>query len=1001
MFYHGRGILQSYTLPASLQQNGVAERRVGLVMEVARTSMCHAGAPQFLWPQAVRYAAHQLNLWPSDARPRVTPISLWTGSPSVAADFHVWGSLAYLRTPGANKLSPRTRAYAFLGFPLDASGWVFYDSVTYEFFASQDVTFDESVCYYRIRPHRGVPQSSPPQRLAPVVSGGAGGAVAEGEGTGAAGAGGVGSGAAGGVGVEATPVEDMAALTQWPRLTSPPGFPSVPQFPSHSSLRPVVAEPGGVLAGGTGGPGGVGGGGAGSGGAGAGGTRTVAPTPRTVRFQTHEQRLLRLEREERERFERAQQQQQQSQSHQQERVESRPQQQVQLQTQQERVDESQPQQERAEEEPQEQQEGQVLSQQTPEEAEWQRLRLRDLPDPAPARLVRGPLPSPPSPVQTVRFTLFSAHVLHLLLSSHSPPDTSLTVFHDPLSDYLRASRPLISRVLSALVTHPTTPLLSVSALVTTIAGFASSHCLDYAAHLVSGPAQSPSSGGAPIAAEEAEMASYSCTGTYVDAVPPPGTNVVSGQWLYKVKQPPGSPPMFKARYVARGFSQREGVDFFQTFAPTPKMTTLRVLLHIGAQRDYELHSLDFLTAFLQGSLHEQIWLRRPPGFTGSFPPGTQWQLCRPVYGLRQAPREWHDTLRSTLAALDFFPSSADPSLFVRRGSTPFFFLVYVDDLVFATPDQRALASVKEELQRRHTCTDLGELQHYLGLHITRDRAARTITLTKSHMVEQILTQFRFPFSKVQLTPLAADHGLTAPPSDESFESSGPYPEPVGCLMYLMTCTRPDLAYPLSVLAHFVAPGRHRPSHWYATKRVAKYVATTSSMGLFLGGKLPFTLTGFSDSSWADDAETRRSTQEYSFSLGIGVVSWWSTRASSVSGSSCESEVYAAVMATQELRWLTFLLTNLGERPRSPLVSFVDNRYAVLLCEEPRLVGKAKHIQLCYFLMRELQQHGQALVRRVVSEANTADIFTKALPPCNHQRFCTQLGLVPACPHLLM
>ncbi|CAI7886882.1 unnamed protein product [Closterium sp. NIES-54] len=198
-----------------------------------------------------------------------------------------------------------------------------------------------------------------------------------------------------------------------------------------------------------------------------------------------------------------------------------------------------------------------------------------------------------------------------------------------------------------------------------------------------------------IAAEKAEMASYRSTGTYVDAVPPPWTNVVSGRWLYKVMRLPGSPPVFKACYV----------------------------------RDYELHSLEFSSAFLQGSLHEQIWLRRPPGFTDSFPPGTQWQLCRPVYGLRQAPREWHDTLRSTLAALDFFPLSVDPSLFVRRGSTPFFVLVYVDDLVFATPDRRALASVKKELQRRHTCTDLGELHHYLGLQITRDRAAHTITLT--------------------------------------------------------------------------------------------------------------------------------------------------------------------------------------------------------------------------------------------------------------------------------
>ncbi|CAI7789818.1 unnamed protein product [Closterium sp. NIES-53] len=125
------------------------------------------------------------------------------------------------------------------------------------------------------------------------------------------------------------------------------------------------------------------------------------------------------------------------------------------------------------------------------------------------------------------------------------------------------------------------------------------------------------------------------------------------------------------------------------------MTTLRVLLHVAAQRDYELHSLDFSTAFLQGSLHEEIWLRRPPGFTGSFPPGTQWSLLRPVYGLRQAPREWHDTLRTTLAALGFAPSTADPSLFLRTDTSlpPFYVLVYVDDLVFATADTAGLAHV--------------------------------------------------------------------------------------------------------------------------------------------------------------------------------------------------------------------------------------------------------------------------------------------------------------------
>ncbi|CAI7729440.1 unnamed protein product, partial [Closterium sp. NIES-53] len=412
------------------------------------------------------------------------------------------------------------------------------------------------------------------------------------------------------------------------------------------------------------------------------------------------------------------------------------------------------------------------------------------------------------------------------------------------------------------------------------------------------------------AAMDSEMASYRSTGTYVDEVPPRGVNVVDGMWIFRMKRPPGSPPVLNARYVARGFGQREGVDFFQTFAPTPKMTTLRVLLHVAAQRDYELHSLDFSTAFLQGSLHEEVWLPRPSAFTGTFPPRTQWRLRRPVYGLRQAPREWHDTLRSTLSDLGFQPSSADPSLFVRCGSTPFFVLVYVDDLVFATAYRVALADVKLEPQKRHTCTDLGELRHYLGLHITRDRATCTITLSQLHMVQQVLQRFKLQHSTVQRTPLAVDHRLIGPFPDEPFENSGPYTELVGCLMYLMTCTRPDLAFPLSILARFVAQGRHRLVHSTAAVRVAKYLATTSGVRLVLGGRQDVVLTGHCDSSYADDAETHRSTQGYCFSLGSGAVSWRSTRSSSVSTSTAQAEIYAGAMAAQELRWLAFLLSGL-------------------------------------------------------------------------------------------
>ncbi|CAI7880275.1 unnamed protein product [Closterium sp. NIES-53] len=566
------------------------------------------------------------------------------------------------------------------------------------------------------------------------------------------------------------------------------------------------------------------------------------------------------------------------------------------------------------------------------------------------------------------------------------PASSLPHVPDPESELARAASPTVTRLLATVVTDPDLESTAAFALVTELVDFAARSRLDYIASLVTEsesvcppfvegePALSsdvlkdrqfeleclaaalprfasmmlcpegdpdaldiptPRSYAQAIAGEysskwqtamDADMASWKSRGTYFDEVPPPRPNIVDGMWIFR------------------------GVDFFQTFSPTPKMTNLRVLLHVAAQRDYELHSLDFSTAFLQGDLHEEIWLRRPPGFTGSFP-----------------------------AALGFAPSSADPSLLLRTDTTlpPFYVLVYVDNLVFATADTEALALVKAELQERHTCTDLGELRSYLGLEITRDRARRTITLIQSHMVHQVLRRLRFQFSSPQPTPLSTGHSLSAPPSDESVEPSGPYPELVGCLMYLMTCTRLNLAYPLNLLARYVAPGRHRKMHWDVAKRVERSLCSISGMGLVLGGQGSVVLTEHSEASWADDQATQRSSQGYTFNLGSGSVSWRSTP-SSMLGSSCEAEIYAGAMAAQELRWLTYLLTDLGERPRSPPVLYVDNKAMLALCREQRLEHGTKHIALHYFLARELQQCRQLRLSYVASRANIADVFTSAL-----------------------
>ncbi|CAI7874690.1 unnamed protein product [Closterium sp. NIES-53] len=307
-------------------------------------------------------------------------------------------------------------------------------------------------------------------------------------------------------------------------------------------------------------------------------------------------------------------------------------------------------------------------------------------------------------------------------------------------------------------------------------------------------------------------------------------------------------------------------------------------------------------------------------------------VSEPFYGLRKAPREWHDTLRKTFAALGFAPSPTDPSLFPRSNPSlpPFYILVYVDDLVFAITETKALTLVKAELQKRHTRTDLGELRSYLGLQITRDRARHTITVNESHMVHQVLQRFGFQFSLQKSTPLPTGHSLSAPPSDESVKPSGQYPELMGCLI-------------------------------------------TLGMGLVLGGRGLVVLTGHSDDSWADDQETQRS---------------------------CEAEIYTGAMAAQELRWLTYLLTDLGERPRSPPNMYVDNKASIALCREQRVEHRTKHIALRYFLTQNFQQRGQLRLAYMASWANTADIFTNALRSGDHQRFCTALGLVPTLPHLL-
>ncbi|CAI7896275.1 unnamed protein product [Closterium sp. NIES-53] len=522
---------------------------------------------------------------------------------------------------------------------------------------------------------------------------------------------------------------------------------------------------------------------------------------------------------------------------------------------------------------------------------------------------RVPRPRPP-PVRGTHIMALCPPSVPVRVPLPPPPESSLPAVPNPESDLARAARPTVTHLLPSVVTDPSFESTAASTLVAELVYFALPIVsttplvllLTGVPHLVAmllAPEVDPDAPDIPTTcsyaeaitgpyssqwqtAMDAEMASWKSTDTYVSAVPPSRANIVDGMWIFRVKQLPGSPPVFKARYVARGFSQRQGVDFFQTFSPTPKMTTLQIL-------------------------HEEIWLRRPPGFTGSFPAHPSLFLCT-----------------DTLLAL-------------------FYILVYVDDLVFATSDTEALSLVKSELQKRHICTDLGELRNYLGLQITRDKARRTITMTQSHMVHHVLQRFGFQHSSPQPTPLPTGYSGVAH---------------ILCQNVILLTT----LLPFYVLV-------------YVDELV---FATADSEALAL---------------------VKAGLQERHTCIDLVHRAWGSCFEDGVQ--CCEAEIYAWVIAAQELRWLTYLLTDLGEWLRSPPVLYVNLKAMIVLFREQRLEHRTKHIALRYFIARELQQRCQLRLSYVASRANTADVFTKALWSGDLQRFCTALVLLPVLLHMLV
>ena len=472
-----------------------------------------------------------------------------------------------------------------------------------------------------------------------------------------------------------------------------------------------------------------------------------------------------------------------------------------------------------------------------------------------------------------------------------------------------------------------------------------------------------------------EMASLIANDTWTLCEPPHGTKPIPAKWVYKIKRDSnGNIERYKARLVVQGFRQREGIDYDEVFAPVSKYSTLRTVLSTAAAQDLDLHQLDIKTAFLNGTIDEEVYVSPPPGYTLG-KPTLCCKLNKALYGLKQAPRAWYQTLKAELAKLGFTASQADAGLFISTDpSKPAYLLTYVDDILIVTPKTTSSAAIKQKLMAAFEARDLGNATFFLGMDLIRDRTAKTIKLAQSRNIKDLLSKYGMDDAKTASTPANASIKLTkqGTPLDTQTHS---YSALVGSLMYLSICTRPDIAQAVGALARHMA--NPTTDHWTAAKTVLRYLTGTPDIGITFGAGPPG-LQVFCDADHAGDIDTRRSTTGYAFIFNGGAISWASRLQPTVAASTTEAEYIAAATTIKEGLWLRKLFQDLSLDLHTVAIC-ADSQTALKLLKNPIVSNRSKHIDVVHHFARERVARNEVTFEYISTESMVADALTKPVP----------------------
>lgn len=484
---------------------------------------------------------------------------------------------------------------------------------------------------------------------------------------------------------------------------------------------------------------------------------------------------------------------------------------------------------------------------------------------------------------------------------------------------------------------------------------------------------------------------------------PQGRKKVDGKWIYDIKRNArGEIARYKARLVARGCTQRKGIDYNETFAPVVDLITFRILIAFALHYGLHIESMDVVTAYLYGDIDVEIYMEIPEGIP--VPPGMKnpgFRLKKSLYGLKQSGKTWYETLTKFLRSRGFQNFRMSPCVFVRRnGNELSIIVVYVDDLnIIGTTN--AIAEVKAELKSRFEMKDLGPMKFTLGMQF--EYLEKGIFLYQSTYIERLIKRFKMENCNGTNRPLRPrclevgkdPYGPTIPKKDKPLKPGTPFRELVGALLYLSTTSRPDIAFPTSLLARY----GHDPCerHWEGAKMILKYLKRTIGYGLFYQKSKDFNLVGFADAGYLSDMTRSRSQTGYVFTTMGAAVAWRSSKQSISATSTSNAELIALFEASKECVWIRRFLSTLHEACRldfnpSPTIIYEDNSTTIHQVKTGFIKTEiTKHISPKFWWTHDID--GVDInTTKIDTKNNTADIFTKVMTEDNLEKHRIGLGL---------